>query len=149
MSDLEEKFLASQLTLAREEIVALNDEVEEQAAGRRHIQDTLSAEIDVLTFKVSNLTTERDVANQEIERLKDKEHGVTLNYLDADKERVDLQSQLTAKDEEIERLKRQDEVHWKTRRTLLKEIESLKQRLDDQAKTIRQQRTDLTETEGK
>jgi len=26
-------------------------------------------EIDVLTFKVSNLTTERDVANQEIERL--------------------------------------------------------------------------------
>ena len=30
------------------------------------------AEIDVLTFKVSNLTTERDVANQEIERLKDE-----------------------------------------------------------------------------
>jgi len=31
----------------------------------------LLVQIDVLTFKVSNVTTERDVANQEIERLKD------------------------------------------------------------------------------
>ena len=35
----------SQLTEAKEEIVSLNDEVEEQAAGRRHIQKVLSEKI--------------------------------------------------------------------------------------------------------
>jgi len=78
-------------------------------------------EIEVLTFKVSNLTTERDVANQEIERWK----GINDELND-----------------DVDRLR-----DWNTAANA--EIEKLKLRLDDQAKTIRQQRTDLTDTEEK
>jgi len=39
----------AKLLAAQAEIASLNDEVEEQAAGRRHIQGELSAEIETLT----------------------------------------------------------------------------------------------------
>jgi len=66
---------------------------------------------------------------------------------------IDLQSQLTAKDEEIERLKglstQYSEVLESQLTAANAEIERLKKRLDDQAKTIRQQRTDLTAANAK
>jgi len=95
---LEVDSLRSQLDMAREEILALN----EGQVQNGTILTAAMAEIDVLTFKVSNLTTERDVANQEIERLRLLGVNV-INRADA------FDAQLTAAKEEIERLKREIE----------------------------------------
>ena len=54
----------------------------------------LLTQIDVLTFKLTNVTTERDVANAEIERLKVRDMWLS-----------DSESQLTAANAKVEKLR--------------------------------------------
>jgi len=85
------------------------------------------AEINVLKFKLANLTTERDVANQEIERLNQEygQRGKTISDLKSDMntqaaEIKYVQSQLGEAKEEIERLK--EDLDRMTKGTWSKEI---------------------------
>jgi len=47
-----------------------------------------------LEFKKTKLRIERDSALLELEKVKEKLHAVTLNYLDADRERVLLRQKI-------------------------------------------------------
>jgi len=63
-------------------------------------------EIEVLTFKVANVTTERDVAWQEIERLKESStvaREVEADYQNVYAENEKLRSQLTAANAKVEK----------------------------------------------
>jgi len=114
-------FLKDQLTAAKEEIEGLRTVTESFGQGAdavkhmtqeildgRRLQSQVSdtkEEIAVLTFKVSNVTTERDVAWQEIGKLRErwnKASDLAGHNLD---ERESLIRQLSDAEKEIEKLK--------------------------------------------
>jgi len=101
--------------------------------------DWLISMIEVLEFKVTNLTTERDVANQEIDRLKLSVAGLEAENRELRKPFDDaiaavrkvLESQLTTAKAEIERLKKflvGDEIE--KLKELITTIPSAKEELD-------------------
>jgi len=98
LADLRSQLTAtiSLLTTAKEEIERLKGVATEGMTKVGIDAVTGATSVGLLTIK--ELESQLTAAREEIERLKDKEHGATLNYLQADKERVELKA-------EIERLK--------------------------------------------
>jgi len=89
-------------------------------------------EIDVLTFKLSNVTTERDVANQEIERLKE-----------ANEHWCKQKEQLTAANAEIERLKATSSSKSANIISLTNQLTTAKEKLANHRKHVSQFLNDL------
>jgi len=82
--------LADAMQAAVKEIIHLRTEVERLQGTRLALNNA------ELIHRNANLERQLAEAEEQFEKLYDKDHAVTLNYLEADKERVDLRAQLAA-----------------------------------------------------
>lgn len=92
---------------------ALQEETEKQLTELEDKIIEQEKEMEVLTFKVSNLTAEKDVAGQEIQRLRNQLEAELKLNTELSAEGFNLEHDVIAAIAEIKQLKEEIEEYWR------------------------------------